>query len=61
MIPVEKDLESFEDNINFLIANLMEFYKGSISYDRFQHMGIIEIYELTEHANRITAEREKKR
>jgi len=39
----------------------MVFYKGSLHYDRLQDMGIVEIYELTNFANKIRAEMDRKK
>jgi hypothetical protein len=42
-----------------MIANLMVFYKGGLSYTELQNMPLPEVYKLNKFAERINKERER--
>lgn len=47
------------NSIDYLIANLMVFYKGALSYSELQSMPLPELYQLNEYAVKINREIEK--
>lgn len=51
--------ESSAEEIDYIISNLMVFYKGALSYETLQNMPLPEIYQLNLHAGRISKEIEK--
>ena len=51
--------EELGTKIDYIIAHLMVFYKGSLSYSQLQGMPYPEILKLNEFAERINKERER--
>ena len=52
--------ETSAEELEYLIANLIVFYKGSNSFDEYWNMPLTRVYRLNEYANRISDEIEKK-
>jgi len=51
--------EQIDEKIDYIIAHLMVFYKGALSYKQLQEMPYPEILKLNEFAQRINKERER--
>lgn len=51
--------EQIDEQIDYIIAHLMVFYKGALSYSELQEMPYPEILRLNEFAGRINKERER--
>lgn len=51
--------EDDDEKIGYIIASLMVFYKGSLSYDRLMSLPIPELTRLCEYAAKITKEQER--
>jgi len=47
-------------NLDRLIANLMVFYKGALSYETLQAMPVPDLLQLRDEADRINKEVERK-
>jgi hypothetical protein len=45
--------------IGYLIANVIFFYKGAVSYECAKNMPILELFELSEYGAQINKEIEK--
>jgi hypothetical protein len=52
--------EASDEELEYLIADLIVFYKGSNSFDEYLNMPLTKIYRLNEYANRINNEITKK-
>lgn len=48
-----------EDEYSLMIANLMVFYKGAVSYKDLQSMPVVEVYQLQKNAISILDEIKK--
>lgn len=48
-----------DDKIDYMIATLMVFYKGSLSYDRLMSLPIPKLRSLCEYAVKINKEQER--
>ena len=51
--------EQFYEEVDYIIAHLMVFYKGALSYSELQAMPYPELLKLNEFAERINKERER--
>lgn len=51
--------EEIDARIDYIIAHLMVFYKGALSYTELQEMPYPEIFKLNKFAERINKERER--
>ena len=51
--------EEIGERIDFLIANLMVYYKGAISYKDFQEMSYADILKHERYASQINQARER--
>jgi len=48
------------EQLDFIIADLMVFYKGAVSYSEFRSMPIDEVLQLKQFADRINKEVERR-